>query len=472
VQNKSVIFVEPAGSKANVFDNFMKLPLLGSLYLGTILHNAGYQVKIINENILGRKISPFELNSDYLCISCLTLTSNRAKDLIIKVREIFPDTKIIVGGIHPSLLPNEFVDLADHIVTGEAETVILDVIEGKYTEKIINGSRVEDLDQLPLINYELLQDYQRMNIIPVMTSRGCPFDCNFCTVTKIFGRKFRVQSVDRIIAELKNALNHFDTNRIFFYDDNFTANKKLTNELLDAIIREKMSIYWTAQTRVDISQDEKMLAKMYKAGGGKVYIGFESINDKTLAAFHKSQTRSDIENAIDIIHRHGINIHGMFILGEDNDTSENIDITLDFAMCHDIDTVQFMILTPFPGTRLYDKLYSENRFLHKNWDYYDGMHVVFKPKNITPVELQQSAVRCYRKFYSVERILLESLYAGFNIFHDALLWDFKNVYKYDSYTFFVRVGAQYIISQHMKLSKSYYSYLSSLSKNNVKCIET
>jgi radical SAM superfamily enzyme YgiQ (UPF0313 family) len=463
VQNKSVIFIEPSGSKANVFDNFMKLPLLGSLYLGTILHNAGYPVKIINENILGRKISPFELNADYLCISCLTLTSNRAKELIIKVREIFPYTKIIVGGIHPSLLPNEFCDLADHVVTGEAETVILDVIEGRYTEKIINGVMVDNLDELPLINYKLLQGYQKMNIIPVMTSRGCPFDCNFCTVTKIFGRKFRVQSVNRIISELKNALNYFDTDRIFFYDDNFTANKKRTNELMDAIIKEKLNIYWTAQTRVDIAQDEKMLAKMYKAGGGKVYIGFESINDETLSAFQKSQTRNDIENAISVIHKHGINIHGMFMLGEDNDTLENIDLTLDFAMYHDIDTVQFMIMTPFPGTRLYDKLSSENRFLHRNWDYYDGMHAVFKPKNMTPLELQQAAIKCYREFYSVERVLRESLYVGFNIFHDALLWDFKNVYSYDSYSFFVRVGARYIISQHMKLSKAYYSYLNSAS---------
>ncbi|MFC2091683.1 B12-binding domain-containing radical SAM protein [Elusimicrobiota bacterium] len=461
--NKSVIFIEPAGSKANVFDNYMKLPLLGSLYLGTILHNAGYEVKIINENILGRKISPFELNSDYLCISCLTLTSNRAKELIIKVREIFPYTKIIVGGIHPSLLPDEFIDLADHIVIGEAETIIIDVIEGKYNEKIINGVNLENLDELPLINYQLLQNYREMNIIPIMTSRGCPFDCNFCTVTKIFGKKFRGQSVGRIIAELQNALKYFNTNFIFFYDDNFTASKKRINDLMDAMIKEKLNICWTAQTRVDIAQDEKMLAKMYKAGGGKVHIGFESINDETLAAFHKSQTRSDIENAINVIHRYGISIHGMFMLGEDNDTLENADSTRDFAIHHDIDTVQFMIMTPFPETKLYNKLSSENRLLHRNWDYYDGMHAVFKPKNMTPLELQEAAIKCYRGFYSIERVLLELLYAGFNIFHDALLWDFKNTYSYDSYTFFARIGAHYIISQHMKLSKAYYSYLANVS---------
>ncbi|MBN2406152.1 MAG: B12-binding domain-containing radical SAM protein [Elusimicrobia bacterium] len=461
--DKTVIFIEPAGSKANVFDNYMKLPLLGSLYLGTILHNAGYTVKIINENILGRKISPFELNADYLCMSCLTLTSNRAKEIMIKAREIFPDIKIIAGGIHPSLLPDDFISLADHIVIGEAETIIIDVIEGKYAEKIIEGRRIEDLDDLPLINYRLLQGCETMDVIPVMTSRGCPFDCNFCTVTKVFGKKFRMQSVERIMAELKNALTYFSTNRIFFYDDNFTASKKRANEIMDSIIKENINIYWGAQTRVDISHDEKMLAKMYQAGCGKVYIGFESIDDKTLAAFHKAQTRNDIEKAIDIIHKYGINIHGMFMLGEDNDTLENIDATRDFAIQQGINTVQFMIMTPFPGTQLYEKLSSENRFLHGDWDYYDGMHVVYKPKNMSPLELQQASIKCYKGFYSFERVLQESLYAIFNIIHDALLWDFKNVASYDSYTFFVRVGARYIISRHIKLSRAYYRYLSSFS---------
>ena len=128
MNKKSVIFIEPTGNKTNVFDNYMKLPLLGCLYLGTILHNAGYAVKILNENILGRRISPFELAADCVCFSVLTLNVNRAKELALKVREIFPKTKIVFGGIHPSLLPDDFIDIADHVVVGEAETVICDVI--------------------------------------------------------------------------------------------------------------------------------------------------------------------------------------------------------------------------------------------------------------------------------------------------------------------------------------------------------
>ncbi|MBN1384199.1 MAG: B12-binding domain-containing radical SAM protein [Elusimicrobia bacterium] len=461
--NKSVIFIEPAGNEANVFDNYMKLPLMGCLYLGTILHNAGYSVKIINENILGRRISLFELNADYLCISCLSLNSNCAKEIISNVRQIFPEIKIIAGGIHPSLLPDEFVDFADHVVVGEAESIILDVIGGKYSEKIIYGSKVDDMDTLPLINYKLLQDYRKMNIIPIMTSRGCPFDCNFCTVTKVFGRKYRMQSIKRVVEEIRNALKYFDTQDVFFYDDNLTANKKRIYELAEALHREKINILWTAQMRADVSKDRELLLKMSKAGCDKIFIGFESINDETLKALNKQQTRRDIENAISTIHSYGINIHGMFVLGEDSDTLENMEETVDFAMQHDIGTVQFMIITPIPGTKLYDKLSAENRLLHKNWDYYDGMYTVFKPKNMTPLELQQASIKSYKRFYSIERVLLKLLYLSFNIFHDIFLWDFKNVHKYDLSTFYIRIGAQYIINRYMKLNKSYFNYLRRLS---------
>jgi radical SAM superfamily enzyme YgiQ (UPF0313 family) len=463
MNKKSIIYLEPRGSEANVFDNYMKLPLMGGLYLGTILHNAGYSVRILNENLLGRRISPFELSADYLCISCLTLTSNRAKELALKAREIFPEMKIIFGGIHPSLLTEEFVGLADHVVVGEAENIIIDIIAGKYTEKIIYGKAVENLDDLPLVNYGLLEGYKKMNIIPVMTSRGCPFDCNFCTVTKIFGRAFRNQSVKRVIAELKNAFSYYDIRDIFFYDDNFTADKARAFELMEAINREKMRIIWTAQVRADIAKDEKLLASMYDAGCNRVFIGFESINDETLRALKKSQTRKDIENAIDLIHKHGINIHGMFILGEDNDTVGNIEMTADFAVEHNVDTVQFMILTPFPCTQLYEKLDSEHRLLHRDWDYYDGMHVTFKPKNITPVKLQEEATKCYKKFYSIERVFLESLYVGINMIHDALLWNFNSVYKYDLNTFYIRIGAKYILHKYLKLSRAYFNYLSARS---------
>jgi len=456
---KRILFIEPSGSEANVFDNYMKLPLLGSLYLGTILYNAGYDVKIINENISQRKISPLEIDSDIVCISCLTITANRTKELAEGIKFFFPNIRIIIGGIHASLLPEEFKDVADNIVIGEAEDIIIDIIEKKCTEKFIYGNQIANLDELPLINYSLIENYKKMNIIPIMTSRGCPFNCNFCTVTKIFGKKFRKQSVDRIISEIKNALTFFYLPYIFFYDDNFTADKNMANELIDRLIAEKLNLTWTAQVRADIAKDEILLSKMFKAGCERFYIGFESIDDSVLQSLNKAQTKNSIINSIKIIHNYGINIHGMFMLGEDHDTLENISNTAKFAIEHDIDTVQFMILTPFPGTETYEKINSEKRLLHKNWSFYDGMHIVFTPKNMTSLQLQKSAITAYKEFYSFNRTMLEFLRLGFEICFDALVWDFKQVSRYDLNNIYLKTGAKFIISEFMNLNKPYINYL-------------
>jgi radical SAM superfamily enzyme YgiQ (UPF0313 family) len=200
---KSVVFIEPSGAEANVFEDYMKLPLTGTLYLGTILHNAGYDVRIFNESVLPEHIDPFAIQADVYCISSLTTSVNRAKALASQFRRIYPKSRIIVGGIHASLLPADFVDIADCVVQGEAEKNIVDIVEGASGEKIVQGQAFDDIEDLPLINYRLIQGFESMDIIPILTSRGCPFDSNFCTVTKIFGKRFRMQSPQRIVTEVK-----------------------------------------------------------------------------------------------------------------------------------------------------------------------------------------------------------------------------------------------------------------------------
>ena len=295
-----------------------------------------------------------------------------------------------------------------------------------------------------------------------MTYRGCPFVCNCCTVTKIFGRRFRKQSPSRIMQEIKNALNYFSTRTMFFYDDNFTADRKRIDELMDMMISQKIDVVWTAQVRTDISREPELLKKMYKAGCNRFCIGFESINDSILKSLNKAQSRKDIENAIEIIKNHGIKIHGMFMLGEDNETLNNIDATADFAIDFELDTIQFMVLTPFPGTKLYEDIDKAKRIFHYNWDYYNGMYVVFYPKNITPYRLQKFVIKAYEKFYSVDRTALDVLYFGFNTIYDALTMNFNNAQKYDLNNIFVKFGAKYIINRFSNMSEPYMEYLSHL----------
>ena len=458
---KTVVFIEPAGSESNVFENFMRLPLMGTLYLGTILHNEGYDVKIYNENILSAPIDPFRIKADVYCISALTVSAIRGRHLAKEIKHYHPDAMIIIGGIHASLNPDTFKGVADHIVYGEAESIIVDLVEGRFTETNVEGSPLKNLDELPLVNYSLLQNSLSMDIIPIMTSRGCPFDCNFCTVTKIFGKAFRMQSPERIIQEVKHALKFFRTRTIFFYDDNFTANRKRVQELCDLISREKLDIIWVTQVRSDIAKEPELIQKMEQAGCRFFFIGFESINDETLKAMHKSQTRKDIEEAIAIIRHYGISVHGMFIFGDDHDTPESIQSTVDFALKQHIDTVQFMIMTPFPGTQYYEHINSQNRLIHKRWDYYNGMYAVFKPASMTAIRLQQETAKAYSRFYSFRRLSADLLRLIIDITLDALTWNFKRAFHYSFDRMFIKAGARFLVGRSNKTFEPYVKLLNS-----------
>jgi radical SAM superfamily enzyme YgiQ (UPF0313 family) len=457
---KRIIFIEPSGSESNVFENFMNLPLTGSLYLGTILHNLGHTVRIFHEGIARKAFDPFVNEADVYCISSLTVNSNRARLLAGRIRHVYPQAKILIGGIHAALVRSDFIDCADHVVSGEAEGIIEALVEGTFTEKCVDGSPVEDLNELPFINYSLLEGYQNINIIPVMTSRGCPFDCNFCTVTKVFGKRFRMQSAERVVAEVKNALTYFKTRTIFFYDDNFTAHRERITKICEMFRDEKMNIYWTAQVRSDIARDPELLQLMYDSGCRLFYIGFESINDATLKAFHKSQTRKDIENAIAEIHAVGIDIHGMFIFGEDNDTVASLRDTADFAIKQNIDTVQFMVLTPFPGTQLFEKLNNEHRIYHTNWDYFNGMYAVYQPRTMSAAQLQQEALAAYQKFYSLRRNVLALLNLGFTLFLDALVWEFRRAMRYSFELMLLKSGANFLVRKYAATFSTYMKFLS------------
>jgi radical SAM superfamily enzyme YgiQ (UPF0313 family) len=467
MNKKNIVFIEPAGNKANVFENYMRLPLMGTLYLGTILHNAGHRVRIFNENILPDRFDPFAVEADIYCISALTVSANRGRLLAQEIKRIYPEAKIIIGGIHASLSPETFEGVADQIVYGEAESIILDLIEGRITDHIVRGTPVEDLNELPLVNYSLLEGRDALTTIPLMTSRGCPFDCNFCTVTKIFGKRFRMQSPERIIRDIVNAVGFFHTRSFFFYDDNFTANKKRVREVCDLLIKSKLNITWITQVRSDISKDPELLALMEEAGCRFVFIGFESINDETLAAMHKSQTKQDIEDAISTIRQYGISIHGMFIFGDDHDTPETIQATVDFAISHHIDTVQFMILTPFPGTQYYESITAENRLLHRRWEYFNAMYAVFRPAKMSPSRLQQETVKAYERFYSFRRLSIDVLHLFSDIFVDALTWNFSRVFNYSFSVMFIKAGARFLVGRYARSFDEYLGFLQHIEEKDV-----
>ncbi|HAJ57312.1 MAG TPA: radical SAM protein [Candidatus Omnitrophica bacterium] len=396
-----IVLIEPRGSEANVYSK-ISMPLLGPVYLGTILKNRGHEVEIYNENIQAPDYA--RLNADVIGISILTSTAKRGYEIAKK----FPKEKVVIGGVHASLLPAEAIEFARQVVVGEAEDVIIDVVEGRRLEPIVYGKPVEDLDALPHPDFSLIKGFPTApTVVPVSTSRGCPFDCSFCSVTKMFGREYRFRSAQDIIVEMRSR----NTKQFFFCDDNFTAHPKRTRILLGQMIKNKLS-NWACQVRCDVAKDRELLDMMARAGCKVVCVGFESVNPMTLAAYRKKQTIEEIVGAIRSFHKRKIKIHGMFVLGGEDDNKNTVWETLRFAIKERIDTIQMMILTPLPGTKVYETLEAQKRIFTKDWNLYDGQHVVFNPNLLSAKELQQSVTRAYTKFYSLYRSL--SLLLGFH----------------------------------------------------------
>jgi len=401
---KKITFIEPQVH----FDgySYFKLPLLGPLYLATILHNAGYEAKVYAETfgkIYDEKIDwilPEILESDVVGISLITATAPRGYKIAQVIKSFRPQLRVILGGSHVTALPDEALKYADQVVIGEGENVILDLIEdGK--QKVVRGERLEILDLLPFPDLTLLEGAKiPPRVWPIMTSRGCPYNCKFCSVTAMFGRKLRCRSPEAVVEEISYAYNQGGRS-FFFYDDNFGVHKKKAIETLEGIINKNLSgIGWSAQTRVETAKDAELVKLMSRVGCSRLLIGFESVNPRTLEFYNKGAQVEDTEIAVRTLHQYKVKVHGMFVLGSDEDDACTIEETVKFCQRLKIDSAQFSILFPIPGTRLFEDLDSQNRIFTKDWSLYDGLHVVFHPLRMTVSDLQSKVLDAYKRFYS------------------------------------------------------------------------
>jgi radical SAM superfamily enzyme YgiQ (UPF0313 family) len=285
--------------------------------------------------------------------------------------------------------------------------------------------RVPDLDALPIPDLSLIVGAERMRETPIITSLGCPFDCTFCTVTMMFGRAYRSRSPESVIAQLEAARPR----SVFFYDDNFAADKRRVKKLLRMMIERGLTPKWQAQVRTDVARDEELLSLMRRSGCHRLELGFESVDQVTLDGYEKSQTVEDITKAIAALHRHHIKVHGMFVVGADNDTAQSARLTVEFAERHGIDSLMLNILTPGLGTKQYELMNAGDRVFEHRWQFYDGQHVIFTPQKMTPLELQTSVVDGYRHFYSLRRAFRHLVHLRFgNVLEH--LWGRLFIYRW------------------------------------------
>jgi radical SAM superfamily enzyme YgiQ (UPF0313 family) len=415
-----ITFIEPAAPGFHVY-SFVKELRLGLPLLGALMTARGHEVRIYAES-LSEVDWDDVLSSDLVGISTITSTSIRAYRYAQRVRAA--GIPVIMGGPHVTFLADEAMDFCDYVIRNEGEETLVELVEhlqGRgalenilgLTYRAKDGQIVHNparplltlLTDLPWPDMSLVVGGENISPFPILASRGCPYGCEFCSVVLMFGRKVRTIEPVEVVKALKQA----QPKTIFFCDDNFFISKRRGRELLKEMIRQELNIPFFAQIRADSvykdgQVDRELLQLMGDAGWRIAHLGLESINPATLKEYHKESSVDDMVGGMEALAETGIKTHGMFIFGADSDTPESLAKTADFAVQHGLSSAQFVALTPLPGTSLTARLEAEGRIFTRNWTLYDGFHVVFWPRQMTPFELQEAIMGANKRFYSAGRI--------------------------------------------------------------------
>ncbi len=322
-------------------------------------------------------------------------------------------TKVVMGGIHVSALPEEALQHADSVVIGEAEGVwsrlLGDLVQGEL-KPLYRSDSLIDMAGMPVPRRDLVDRSMYSSFNSLQATRGCPHRCEYCTVTAFFGNKYRTRPVNDVIKEIEE----FDTKDFFFVDDNITGKPSNAKALFSALIPLKRT--WGGQTTISLAKDEELLSLYGRSGGKYAFIGFETLSESNLKKMNKSWNSPDgYGEAIKKIHKAGVSIVGSFIFGLDEDDTSVFEKTYRFIMDHNIDAAQFHILTPFPGTELYNEMDRQGRITDRDWSKYHTGEVIYRPKNMTPEELQRGYWWIYHKTYELRSMLRRGLRSPRNI---------------------------------------------------------
>jgi radical SAM superfamily enzyme YgiQ (UPF0313 family) len=358
---------------------------------------AGYQVEIVDECVTADGHKP-RGDVDVVGIGAMTTQANRAYALADEYRRL--GVKVIMGGIHPSAMPQEALQHCDAVCKGDAESTLPhalnDLASGTGLKQIYDR---KDYPEAPIATprKDLLNPADYLVYNPIQTTRGCCHDCSFCTTPAVFGRRFRQRAIGDIVDEMK-AAQEKGSNFFIFSDDNFAGNHHWALELCNAI--EPLGIKWASQCDILISNNEKLLAAMRRSGCQGLILGLESPDPDTLTEARKLYVNArSYLGRIKTIQKHSISLWGAFIFGFDNDDWRKCRATVRFAHQAGLVMSCYPILTPYPGTALYDKFKAQGRLLTEDWDKYNGATVVFKPERMSIEQLRLAQMAAFCDFY-------------------------------------------------------------------------
>lgn len=434
-----ITFVNPSAKVEVVKTLEISTPPLGLGYLASVLREMGFKVRIIDDLVENLNFSDFLKkikDSLIVGITSTTPTFKSALEYAKKIKRAFPDIFIILGGVHVSFEPekalkNEFVDA---VCIGEGERTIVEVaerlesgrdLEGvkgiyfKKEDKIVKNSPrefIQDLDSIPFPAFDLmpLEKYsllgERLEVFPMITSRGCPFSCRYCSSSLFMGRRFRARSAKNVADEIEWLVNDFNARHIAFGDDTFTLSKKRVAEICREIKSRKLDITWSCSSRID-TIDRELLEIMKSAGCSAIYYGIESASDRILNYYNKRLSLEKAKEVIKITKKLKISAICSFIIGAPIETKREMEETLKFAIKLDPDYAQFSILTPYPGTEIYREAKEKNLLLTEDYENYTAGKPVIKTL-IPAEELARFLRKCYLKFYLRPKFIFREIKKG------------------------------------------------------------
>lgn len=377
-----------------------KVALFPPLALGVVagITPPDWEVAIVDE-----AVEPVDLDqaADLVGITAMTPTAPRAYEIADSFRQ--RGVQVVLGGMHPTALPEEAATHADAVVVGEAEGVwerVLDDAARRRLRGIYRSAGRPALAGLPVPRRDLYRPGTYLCTATVQTSRGCPFACDFCSVTRFFGRTYRWRPVEEIVKEVQALRQRV----VFFVDDNIFGAPARARELFRQLI--PLKINWVGQSSINIAQNAELLRLAAQSGCRGLFVGLESLAPDNLRQMGKAFLNrvEDYREAIGRIQAHGIGVEGAFIFGLDGDDPGVFRRTVSFARRLGLAAAQFGILTPFPGTPLRERLEREGRIVDNGWSRYTISNVVYRPAGMAPEVLQNGFDWAYRSFYSYASI--------------------------------------------------------------------
>jgi len=355
---------------------------------------------------------PLPTRFDLVCLTSYTAMAYEMYALADRYREL--GMPVVIGGLHASFDPQETKQHADAVCVGEGEMlwpeILADFRAGgaaalkPFYRETAPGTY--DLASSPMPRFELLLG-RPYNRITVQTVRGCPLDCEFCGASKLYGPKYRRKPLDKVVAELTRIKELWGDNAFFeLADDNSFGHPKWTREFLEAI--QDLDLRWFTETDISIADDDELLQLLARSGCRQILIGLESINPNSLDGIDKANWKLKRQrhymDAIKKIQSHGVTVNGCFIVGNDADDLGVFESLRDFIEESELLEAQVTILTPFPGTRLLQRLRNEGRLLYDRfWDRCTLFDLVFEPKQMTPEELEEGHLWLMREIYNADQ---------------------------------------------------------------------